>query len=297
VRLNQIRDFLAVVECGSINAAARSLAVSQPGLTKSIKSLETELNVQLVQRTARGVVPTQSGRAFLARARVAQSELRKAIEDIEELANQQGGQVTFGTGPYAATMIVPEAITQFRKRFPKAALRVVEGFIHALVPMVRDETLDFAIGPQLSGFRGSGIAFRPLFHHERVIAGRRGHPLRDARSLSELANASWLTFEPTAFLDRMFTDHGLQPPRPIIECESHSAFLSLLASTDMLGVVPRRILSWPSIPGAIQEMRIAERLPSLTVGIFARADTPLTPTAAALSKALVKAGRQLAFSR
>jgi LysR family transcriptional regulator, regulator of abg operon len=297
MRLSQIRDFVAVLECGSINAAARSLGVSQPGITKSIKSLEAELKAQLVQRTSRGVVPTQTGRAFLARARVAHAELRKAIEDIDKVSDEQGGRVSFGTGPYAASMIVPAAIAQFRRRFPKAALRVVEGFIHALVPLVRDETLDFAIGPQLLSFRGSGIAFRPLFHHERVVAGRRGHPLRDARSLGELARASWLTFEPIGFLDRMFTDVGLQPPRPVIECESHSAFLALLATTDMLGVVPLRILSWPSIPGAIQDMCIAERLPSLTVGIFTRADTPLTPTATALSKALLKVGRELAFSR
>src|SRR5262245_13997027 len=81
VRLTQIRDFLAVVESGSIRAAARKLGVAQPTITKSVRSLETELHVQLLGRNARGIVPTASGRAFFARARVAQSELRKAEEE------------------------------------------------------------------------------------------------------------------------------------------------------------------------------------------------------------------------
>src|SRR5258708_1155111 len=81
MRLRQIRDFLAVVESGSIRAAARKLGVSQPGITKSVRRLEAELHVQLMWRTPHGVVPTPSGRAFLARAQVAQSELRKAEEE------------------------------------------------------------------------------------------------------------------------------------------------------------------------------------------------------------------------
>ena len=81
MRLTQIRDFLAVVECGGIRAAARKLGVSQPTITKSVRSLEAELHVQLLGRNARGIVPTASGRAFFARARVAHSELRKAEEE------------------------------------------------------------------------------------------------------------------------------------------------------------------------------------------------------------------------
>ena len=43
MRLTQIRDFIAVVECGGIRAAARKLGVSQPTITKSVRSLEAEL--------------------------------------------------------------------------------------------------------------------------------------------------------------------------------------------------------------------------------------------------------------
>ncbi len=69
MRLNGIRDLVAVVESGSIRAAARKLGVSQPAITKSVRSLETELHLQLLKRTPQGVVPTPAGRALLVRAR------------------------------------------------------------------------------------------------------------------------------------------------------------------------------------------------------------------------------------
>ncbi len=77
MRLTQVRDFVAVVESGSIRAAARKLSVSQPAITKSVRGLEGELQVRLLQRSSKGIVPTPSGRAFFVRARVAQSELRE----------------------------------------------------------------------------------------------------------------------------------------------------------------------------------------------------------------------------
>ena len=58
MRLRQIQDFLAVIEEGSIHAAARKSGLSQPAVTKSLRGLEAELHAQLVRRTNHGVVAT-----------------------------------------------------------------------------------------------------------------------------------------------------------------------------------------------------------------------------------------------
>ena len=130
MRLTQIRDFLAVVECGGVRAAARKLGVSQPTITKSVRSLEAELHVQLLGRNARGVVPTASGRAFFARARVAHSELRKAEEEAAHIGGSSAGSVAFGVGNVGVALIVPEAVAAFRTQFPRARIRIVEGLAH-----------------------------------------------------------------------------------------------------------------------------------------------------------------------
>src|SRR5688572_2863874 len=98
MRLSQIRDFIAVVECGGIRAAARRLGVSQPTVTKRVRGLEAELHLQLLERNARGIVPTAPGRAFFARARAAHSELRKAEEEAAQAGGPGAGTVAFGVG-------------------------------------------------------------------------------------------------------------------------------------------------------------------------------------------------------
>lgn len=292
MRLNQIRDFIALVESGSMSAAARTVGVSQPSITKSLRALETELHVQLVQRTARGIVPTRFGQLFFSRAKVARSELGKAVEELGQLAGLQAGSVSFGCGPVVADLVVPEAMELFRRQFPQADVRMVEGFAHALVPKVRDETLDFAVGPRLPEFRpGGNVRFRPLFVHDRVVAGRRGHPLARAKSLAELSKAAWLTFEPRELVERDFASHGLPMPRPVVQCESYIGFLRLLETTDMLGTVPRSTRPLSGDPLRIFEL--PEKLPTLTVGMFTRVDSPLTPAAAVLARAIVSSSRKL----
>jgi LysR family transcriptional regulator of abg operon len=298
MRLSQIRDFVAAVEAGSINGAARALAVSQPGITKSIRALEKDLQAQLVQRSTRGVTPTEYGRAFYLRARIAQSELSRGRQEIEQLAGNRGGFVAFGTGPIAAALIVPEAVNAFRRQFPRADVRVVEGFPQGLMQRVRDETLDFLIGPRFPNLRvESAIAFRPLFQHPLGVACREGHRHASVRSIAKLCELPWLCFEPRELLSEMFSGLGLPLPRPIIQCESHNAFLKLLATSDMVGFLPRRILAEDGVRGTLREIRVAEVLREHTVGIFARADTPLTRLAQAMAKTLTQAGRRLAFSR
>jgi len=138
VRLNHIRDFVAVIQAGSLRAAARALNVSQPGISKSLRQLEAELGVQLLQRNGRGAVATSAGKAFLSRARVVQAELRKVIEDLEPFQGGSQGRVAFGIAPQLSMLMVPQALQQFRQRYPHARLRIVEGVATALLPAVRE---------------------------------------------------------------------------------------------------------------------------------------------------------------
>jgi DNA-binding transcriptional LysR family regulator len=296
MQLSQLRAFVALVDCGSMSAAARQLGVSQPSITKAVRTLESEFQVQLVQRTTRGVVPTRFGHALFARAKIAQSELGKVAKELAELAGGHAGFVTFGCGPVVADLLIPEAIVAFQKQYPLAEVRMIEGFAHNLVPRVRDETFDFAVGPRLADFRPAhGVQFRPLFVHDRVVVGRKSHPLAGARSLAKLVHASWLSFEPREMLERSFSDCGLAVPSPIMQCESYIGFLRLLEATDMLGVIPRSTRRLAADP--LHVFQLSERLPTLTVGMFTRADSPLTPAAAALAKAVVAAARRIAAQK
>ena len=291
--LNQIRDFIAVVESGGIRAAARKLGVSQPAITRSVRGLETELRARLLRRTPTGVVPTQPGRALFARARAAQAELRKAEEEVDQLG-EKARAVAFGVSPTSA-IVVPEAVTRFRQQFPHARIHIAEGLPHTLMPMVRDETLDFAICRRALVKLDSGLEFRPLFRNDFAVVARKGHPLEKARSLAELVDACWTSLLPLDAPDgpfaQAFSPTGLPVPKQVIQCESYNTAIRLIAKTEILGFLVRQLLSDPLLGDLLREVPVAEPLPSFAVGMFTRTGAPLTEVAAAMAKAVIAAAR------
>jgi LysR family transcriptional regulator, regulator of abg operon len=301
LRLSQIRDFLAVVDSGSIRAGARKLEVAQPTITKSIRGLETELHAQLLQRTPHGVVLTPAGRAFFARARIAQAELRKAEEEVAQVGGRGEGSVALGVGPAAGALMLPEVVARFREQFPRSHIRIVQALGHVLWPLVRDETLDLAVSVKPDPRREPALKFRPLFRMQWAVVARKGHPLRNARSLVQLAEANWLCLLPPptsgAPLDLIFSAAGLPGPRVVIECDTHTAMIALLAKSDMLGSISRLLLDEPLVRDSLQEIAVAETMPSMTVGIITRTDPPLTPVAAAMARAVTAVARRYARSR
>jgi LysR family transcriptional regulator, regulator of abg operon len=160
MRLNQIRDLLAVVEAGSLRAAARRIGVSQPSISKSIAQLEREVQAQLLLRTAQGVMLTAAGRAFVARGRVIHGELRKVHDDLAALRGIAEGAVSFGSGPAVTFPLVPDAMSRFRSKWPRAHVRIREGMRNALLPLVRDETLDFSISENVAPGDEAGLEFK-----------------------------------------------------------------------------------------------------------------------------------------
>jgi DNA-binding transcriptional LysR family regulator len=297
MRLNQIRDFIAVVEAGSLRAAAAKIGVSQPAITKSIRQLENELHAQLLQRNARGAAITRAGKAFLARARVIQGELRKAEDDLQALRGGEQGSVAFGVAPAACMLLVPDALQHFRRSQPDADVRVVEGASNALILLVRDETLDFCVSQTPSARLDGALQFKPLFRPPLAVVARRGHPLRGAKSLRELAGASWLMFYPRgsgAMLEKMFAAAGLPLPRPIVHCESYATALSLVAKTDVLGLLSPQMINEAWGQRQLEKISIEETIPAPLLGLYSRAETPLTPAAQAMAQAITATARRLA---
>jgi LysR family transcriptional regulator of abg operon len=294
MRFNQIRDLLTIVETGSLRAAARRIGVSQPSMSKSVAQLEREVQAQLLLRTARGVVLTAAGRAFVARGRVIDGELRKVQDDLAALRGSTQGAVSFGYGPAVTFPLVPDAMSRFRTKWPNAHVRIREGIRNALLPLVRDETLDFSICESIGPQDEAGLQFKPLIKPELVIVGRRGHPLANAVSLRELAKANWLVFNlpgANGALERTFSAYGLPPPNALVHCESYATALSLVACSDLLALMLREAVEMPIAQPVLQRIRIQEKVSRPTIGIFSRAGAPLSPTAAAMAQAIGGAAR------
>src|SRR3954453_14322119 len=94
--LHDLRILMVVAQAGSMSAAAKLLATSQPAVSRSIGELEHALGVRLVDRSARGAEPTPYGRALLKRGSAVFDELQQGIKDIRSLADPTVGDLTIG---------------------------------------------------------------------------------------------------------------------------------------------------------------------------------------------------------
>lgn len=298
MRLNQLRDFLSIVEAGSIRAAARANGVTHPAMAKSLRTLEDEVGVSLIRRGTRGVVCTPAGRAFLTRARTIRAELRKAQEELTALT-APGGTVNAGFSP-AAVAVAPEAVARFLNNHPLVRLRIVEGSPAALVPLVRDETLDFSVLQQTAAATATGLKFRPLYRDRMVIACRQSHPLRGATTLRELSDARWLGFDAPgsgSWLERAFAAADLALPPRLTLCESFALAFELMARTDAIMPVPAAVFLGPLNGGVLAEIRLNQPLAPFVLGLCTRADPPMTSLATTLARAIADVVRKLPRDR
>lgn len=296
MRFDQLTHFLAALETGSIREAARRAGLTQPALSKSLRMLETEMGTQLFTRSRHGISATPHGLTFAARARAIHAELRKAREEMGQGYTPGVANVAFGVGQASMMLVMTEAIQKFRKRWPQARIRIMEGLPDTLLPMVRDETLDFALGGRIESLPES-LSFKPLFRSARVVVGRKGHPLGDAQSVTKLGNAEWIRTPPIESingpLEQVFSAAGMPVPTTSIQCESYHSATFLLANTDMLALMSRRQLATPYGSMYLRAIPVREPLPSFTVGIYTRSDVPPTPAGAALAREVTLVAKRL----
>lgn len=296
MRLTQIRDFLAIVDAGSIRAAARGLRISQPALTKSVRQLEQELGAVLVTRSVRGAMPTEVGRAFLARARAVSADLRRAREEIAQLNGAREGSLAIGSAPGPALGLLPDALVRLRERWPRASIRVADISPPEVLPALRDGSLDLALSVRMGSLAElpNDCRAEALYLNEAVIIARRDHPLAGARRLALLAEAEWIrTGSPgnTSALPDVFRAAGLPPPRYRVDCASFLAVPELVGRSDLLAVVPWQIAAREELAGRIRRVPVRETMPAREISLLQRADVPPTPIAREFSDILRELAR------
>jgi len=284
MRLTQIRDFLAVVDAGSLRAAARDLGVTQPALTKSVRQLEQELGATLVTRSVRGAIPTDAGRAFLARARAVSADLRRAREEIAQLGGAREGTLAIGAAPGPALDLLPTVLPRLRRRWREATIRVLDIAPPDVLAALRQGALDLALSVRLGPLARAvaGYIVEPLYAIQPTIIARRGHPLAGVRHLADLHDAEWIRTGPagiTPALPQALEAAGLPAPRYRIDCQSFLALPALVAQSDLLAVVPSQIAAREEKARRVVRLHVLESLPERPIALFRRADVPLTPIA------------------
>jgi LysR family transcriptional regulator, low CO2-responsive transcriptional regulator len=177
--LHALAVFLAVVEHGSMTAAAESEGISQPAISAQVKVLERYYGTTLLQRTGRGVAPTATGHVVAdhtGRILALVNELDRLVRDLEDL---KSGRLVIGASSTVGEQFLPAHLGRFHAEYPHVELEVRIGNTDEITAAVVRRELDFAfVGRPL---QDDELTAEPVFGDEVVAFVAPGDPLlRDA---------------------------------------------------------------------------------------------------------------------
>ena len=288
MKLSHIRNFMAVAECGSAQAASRQIGITQPAITRSIRDLEQELGAPLFERSGSGMALTLIGEAVLRRAGGVQAELNRIQDEVAQLTGRSSGTVSVCLSFVAHAGLLPKVIHAFRRTASNIRLEIRESLFAAAESDLQNGAIDFYVGPISPGQSYEGkLTIEPLFENRRQIFCRRGHPMSKARSLTELSGASWVTASSTRNsqdeLAAQFSHYGLAPPHVAVNAQTIISMMLIAGSSDLLTALPQQLQEMLGINSNLVRVPVAEPLVSARICIVRRSSTPLTPAAEMLS--------------
>ena len=187
-----MRYFVAIVEEGGFSRAAERLHVSQPPLSIQIRNLESELGVQLLERSNRGVLLTAAGTVFYEEAQAMLARMERARARTQQTDRGDIGMLSVGFVSIADYSILPPALKSFRAGFPMVEVQLHELTTDAQIRELRASRLD--LGLALAPVDEPDLAFKGIMREELVLAAPSTHPAAKGDGPLDLRTLSRASF-------------------------------------------------------------------------------------------------------
>lgn len=193
MNLNDIEYLSAVAAHRHVGRAADALGLTQPALTRAIARMEALAGMPLFERHPKGVVLTQAGEAFLARAQRIRLEYDDALREMHQMKTGELGILRLGYSPTLDDQRVMGSVRRMLLERPAARLQIVEKLMQYLLEMLVEGELDLVIAPVPSPPMPELEAL-PLHEDVLYVVADQSHPLHKRRNLqlADLAAEPWL---------------------------------------------------------------------------------------------------------
>src|SRR5262245_58909382 len=172
----ELRAFCAAVDLGSLGRAARLLRLSQPALSKRLRTLEALAGATLLERSPRGVTPTPAGtRLYLeARKLLAQAD---AVEELMAGLSDEDAPIRLAASHTIAEFVLPEPLVAFERRGDRhLSVELVVGNSILVRELVLEGRAEFGIAAVHDGESTAPLRALPFIDDEVVVAVPRDHP-------------------------------------------------------------------------------------------------------------------------
>lgn len=285
--------FVAVIEEGTIAAAARREHIAAAAVSTRLAALEDALGARLVQRSNRGVLPTDAGQALLSLARGALHALDDAAAQVRAISAGEGGQVRVFANISAIAQWLPADIGSFLEAHPRVQIHLEERISSAIARAVAENAADVGL---FTGPFGQGLQTFAYRSDRLALLVPRRHPLARRRAVSF---AQALPFDFVGLhtgsainLDLVRAASELQATlRLRIQVTSYDALCRMVSAGLGIGILPRAVATpyLRPLSLALLELRESWAVRELRIGV--RSFDALTAGAKLFVRHLLRAGQ------
>jgi DNA-binding transcriptional LysR family regulator len=244
--LRQLRVFVEVARQGSFTRAAEYLRVAQPAVSISIRKLEEELDLILLNRQEKRVSLTAEGEALLIHARGILENFRAAEAEMAELRGLGGGEVRVGIPPMMSSYYFPLIIRDFRVRYPNLKLSVNGEGAAIIQRMISKGEIDMGV---IAGHKiPEGLEYQHFLREEIVACVPANHPLaeHDAIAFSYFLQEPQIVFKKGYYMRELMDELAEEidlKPKVVFETNLFSLVQSLVKERLGISTFLRMVVS------------------------------------------------------
>ncbi|WP_066015793.1 LysR family transcriptional regulator [Endozoicomonas atrinae] len=143
--IKRLHYFTALADTRNFTQAAEQLGIAQSALSISMRKLEDQLDLKLINRLERRMSLTADGEVLLKHARTILETVEQAEKELQELKGLTSGKINFGVSAMLGSYFLPEALAQFKQTYPGIQVNIHEAGTDTLEKMLIQGNLDLAL--------------------------------------------------------------------------------------------------------------------------------------------------------
>ena len=231
-----------VAKEGGLTKAANRLHVTQSALSHQLRDIEDKLGTPLFLRLNKKMLLTQAGERLLTSAPAVLDELKRAEEDIRQIALHREGILRISTECYTCYHWLPPVLKPFSREFPRVEVRIIAEATRRPIEALLDGRLDLAVTS--TAIRNQKLIFKPLFKDEMVVIMSPDHPLasRPYVTAKDFASEHLLVYalprEELTIYQKVLIPAGVAP-RHVSRVELTEAIIEMVKAGLGVGVMAR----------------------------------------------------------
>jgi len=294
----QLRVFVAVSRFGSFSRAGEAIGLSQSAISHSLKELEAEMGVRLLDRTTREVALTDAGLRLANRVEPLLDELHAMLLDTRSFGTQHNGRVRIASSQTISAQLMPQCIASGEQQYPDIRILLRDQAQQLVLNSVRNAEVDFGI--VIDPGENTDLDCEPILHEPFLLLCREDHPLATRPVVEwQALNGQKLVLQDYASGSRMLIDSALKAQKvkaEIVQEIGHPATLFPMVEAGIgISVLPALALPMPE--GSRLVIRNLTPEINRVLMLAKRKNRSLSPAAQAIWQVVKEQAAQLSEKR